>query len=420
MAETQGALAVVARLKHGYSFSELKKLLRAVPFSAMSTVHYARFVVLQGDSDVGIERDSLVLSTNFDLPRDEHLTELREEGGAALDAVLAFCEDYPSRGTADAKAFERFVEKNAKPYGAFHIAKRFYSVQEILRERDLRAAIEQHLDEDGPWEGRDVHAEVRKFVASRGDLKWAVDEPPPTPRPEWLEEHYQQEKKANVRKWGLIGAFVVFGLGYLRFLEWGDKRKYEKKETYENDWRRRRLELGRRRLFAREETHLVANPLTDLSIMRPGKFRQVILGGVFKIIDDAANFVFYKGDLGGIPSIHFARWVPVDDSKRLLFMSNYDGSWESYLGDFVDQQSAGLTAVWSNTEDFPPTRFLTRDGASNEQAFKRWARDQQIRTDVWYAAYPDLTVQNVIANALIRRGVYELDADLVEKWQRLL
>jgi hypothetical protein len=107
------------------------------------------------------------------------------------------------------------------------------------------------------------------------------------------------------------------------------------------------------------------------------------------------------GRLGGIQTIHFARWVALPD-RRLLFFSNYDGSWEAYLGDFIDKASMGLTMIWSNTLWYPKTRLLMFKGATNEGAFKAWTRAYQVPTQVWYSAYPTLSVGDVLRNAELR------------------
>ena len=113
------------------------------------------------------------------------------------------------------------------------------------------------------------------------------------------------------------------------------------------------------------------------------------------------------GSLGGITSIHFGRRALIDQGKparRLVFMSDYDGSWESYLGEFVDCASKGLSAVWSNTENFPPTKLLVWEGASDELKFKAWTRDNQVNTPVYDSAYPQQTLRNMENNLRIVRG----------------
>jgi Dyp-type peroxidase family len=88
-----------------------------------------------------------------------------------------------------------------------------------------------------------------------------------------------------------------------------------------------------------------------------------------------------------------------------LFFSNYGGSWESYLEDFITKAHAGLTAVWSNTIGFPRTRFLFLQGATDGDRFKRWARAKQVPTYFWYSAYPNVTTSNIRNNAMIRQGL---------------
>jgi hypothetical protein len=91
-----------------------------------------------------------------------------------------------------------------------------------------------------------------------------------------------------------------------------------------------------------------------------------------------------------------------DDKKRVLFFSNFDGSWQQYLGDFIDQSGWGLTGIFSNTTKFPKTRFLITGGAYDEEHFLAWSRHSEIQTQVWYNAYPHLSIKNVNNNSLIR------------------
>ncbi len=114
---------------------------------------------------------------------------------------------------------------------------------------------------------------------------------------------------------------------------------------------------------------------------------------------------FRPGFLSSINSIHFARWILVPGSDRLVFFSNYGGSWESYLEDFIAKAAKGLTGVWSNTVGYPRTNYLFFDGARDGDRFKRWARKQQVPTRFWYSAYPDLTTQRIRINSQIRRGI---------------
>jgi hypothetical protein len=139
-------------------------------------------------------------------------------------------------------------------------------------------------------------------------------------------------------------------------------------------------------------------------------------------IDWLARKRFNQGTLSGIPTIHFARWFILDDedTPRLVFFSNYGGTWEAYLDAFIDDASFGLTGVWSHTAHFPTTRFFFSHGADDGPEFKRWTRAHQVDTEVWYTAYPLLSVKNINQNSAIRRGLHgSMTRDQAQAWLRL-
>jgi deferrochelatase/peroxidase EfeB len=153
------------------------------------------------------------------------------------------------------------------------------------------------------------------------------------------------------------------------------------------------------------ENHASQNHLAALSVMKTGALRRFLLRVVLWLVGQVAGRLSRPGFLGTLSTIHFARWVMVPRTGDLLFLSNYDGSWESYLEDFITKAHNGLTAVWSNTVGFPKTSNLIGDGATDGARFKRWGRRQQIPTGLWYSAYPDLTTANIRTNAAIRQGI---------------
>ena len=128
------------------------------------------------------------------------------------------------------------------------------------------------------------------------------------------------------------------------------------------------------------------------------------------------RLLFVKGKLMGIPTIHFARWVLLD-RDRMLFYSNFDGSWTQYLGDFIDKSGWGLNAVFGNTRVFPRIWFLFLRGAYDEMHFLGWSRSTQIPTQVWYASELDQSIQNINANTAVFQQAISLhhcrDADVL-------
>jgi len=148
------------------------------------------------------------------------------------------------------------------------------------------------------------------------------------------------------------------------------------------------------------------NHLAGISVMQSGPIRALSLRLAFWVIGRmVADRRFRPGFLSGIGTIHYARWLRLPRTNKLLFFSNYGGSWESYLEDFITKAAAGLTGAWSNTLGFPRTESLFFKGATDGDRFKRWARRQQQPTRFWYSAYPHLTTARIRTNAAIRQGL---------------
>jgi hypothetical protein len=157
--------------------------------------------------------------------------------------------------------------------------------------------------------------------------------------------------------------------------------------------------------LAAREDRIVQNHMTNLRYVKAGRLRRLTLRLVLLAVNLVAR-VSTHGQLVGLRSLHFAHWVMIDGGRRLLFLTNYDGSWENYLDDFIDRIAVGLTAIWSNTINFPRARFLVFGGAKDGARFKATARESQFYTNVWYSAYPGLTVQAIDNNSAIREDLF--------------
>ncbi len=104
----------------------------------------------------------------------------------------------------------------------------------------------------------------------------------------------------------------------------------------------------------------------------------------------------YRGKLFGIPTVHFAQWVLLDDC-HYLFLSNYDNSWTSYLDDFGLRLEAGIQKIWGQARDNPGTKDLAR--------FKHFARTTMVEHSLWCRGYPGLTVRQQWNNERLRRAL---------------
>ncbi len=149
----------------------------------------------------------------------------------------------------------------------------------------------------------------------------------------------------------------------------------------------RAVDLTHERKLARLEDHDVTNQFTAIGTMKPGLFRRWTLTFLLWVLDWTTRHIFNRGHLARVPTIHAARWAFLDQKKRLVFASSYDGSLQSYMDDFINKVGWGLNLVFSNGIGYPRTKWLVLDGAKNEEKFKYFIRRHQLPTEVWYKAY---------------------------------
>lgn len=149
----------------------------------------------------------------------------------------------------------------------------------------------------------------------------------------------------------------------------------------------------------------VHNHILVVTALKKGLLRRFFLAfalwGIFTIV----KYRFRPGFVLNMGTIHFARWVRLPGRDTMVFQSNYDGSWESYLEDFITRAHWGQSAAWSNGEGFPRTRFLVFGGAADGDHFKRYVRRKQVPTRFWYARFKQLTNAAMRRNALIHDGL---------------
>jgi deferrochelatase/peroxidase EfeB len=203
-------------------------------------------------------------------------------------------------------------------------------------------------------------------------------------------------------KWAL-GALMAFAIPVVAILAAVYALLRRKEQT---DWLDERA--PQRDVLAailENENQLAHNHMVSVTQLKPGPIRMFTVKLAFWIIGQLALRKFLPGRLGEIGTIHFARWVTLPGGRDFVFFSNYGGSWESYLEDFITKAHNGLTAVWSNTLGFPRTQNLFQGGATDGERFKRYARRSMIPTPFWYSAYPTLTTDNIRTNATIRCGL---------------
>ena len=96
--------------------------------------------------------------------------------------------------------------------------------------------------------------------------------------------------------------------------------------------------------------------------------------------------------LADIETIHYACWIVLDQGKHdyLMFLSNFSGSFDKYIDDFasVIALAVGLDVIWGQTVGWP--------GIDSVEDLKAFIRATTIRADLYYCAYPEATVRDVL------------------------
>jgi hypothetical protein len=289
------------------------------------------------------------------------------------------------------------------------------TVGQIHDEARLYEAVERFLDGERErlqsMDALAVRRSVIRFVAGEPGLRWALT---PAARPPL--GHRLREFALGA--WPVVAGLVLLPFELPVLAVWlASLRVHESRDPAPLV----RPEPGHLAGLRALEDHVVQNQFTALGFVKPGWLRGITARAVLRLIGFGARHIFNNGNLAGVKSIHFARWVPLDGWTRIIFCSNYDGSTESYMDDFIDKVAFGLNAAFSNGAGYPPTRWLILDGARNEQAFKGFLRDRQIPTQLWFAAYDRMTAVNLGAHARVREGLSgEMSEREAQAWLRLL
>ena len=375
-----------------------------VPFGRFDRLHVARLFIVEVDTwrDIaahGVEPrpypPQLAFLGDIDGDRESFLAELAGRAGEGLGQIFAHCEGFD--GERDLLKWMR--ARNVRE-AANYVNMRGRTVRQVHEEAAIRDALSSRLTElvatHGTEDATRLHTELAAFVrAEQREGRLTLTPEAPTPP---LRALGDLAEKIGVPLVLLIAsplalAALPFLLIWLRRLERSDPEVLPRPDD------------GKIALAARHEDHDVTNPFSAAGDLKPGLFRRYTAAFFLYLLNYAARHIFGRGYLTRVQTIHFARWVFLDGKRRVMFCSNYDGALEAYMDDFINKVAWGLNLVFSNGVGYPSTDFLIKRGAEQETKFKRYLRNRQVPTDVWYKAYPGLTAFDLAENSHVRRGL---------------
>jgi hypothetical protein len=393
----------------------------AMPWAALDTIHFARLLILDdqtlGDAAVyGRPRANHPLSLAFagevDGDLDDFFVAVARRGAPGLTALFGCCD-----GFAPGDDLAGWLKRHHVPAAASYINWLGRTVRQVREEAALFAAVQRHLRAE--WLAlRDqpaakVHARLRALVCDdvqAGRLTMSPE--PPTPLGWKLRRlaHLIGVPLGLLVLSPIVVPLALAGVLVLRRQEQTDPEVCP------------RTDPAHAAALAAVEDFDVTNSFSAMGSLKPGLARRWAAIALLSAIDFFARHVYTRGRLARVRTIHFARWVFLDGKTRVIFLSNYDGSLESYMDDFINKVGFGLNLSFSHGIGFPRTRWLAFEGSSDERKFKEYLRRHQMPTQVWYQAYPGLTAVDLERHTLVRRGleVASLGGRQAETWAELL
>ena len=400
-----------------------------VPFGDLPGLHYGRFVILEGAVDPGSGRtvaSSLAFNCCVDGPAAQFLESLMQKMGTGLWAVFQHCSGAPAPG--EHANLLAWLRRHRIPTQTFYVNSLGRTVPQILKEAQLRDQIEAFLDREAgamppSTPPSTVRRDIQQFVRGQNTLSWAMRPEPPLPWAWCLRD--------GLHRIGGLALGLLLGLLALPFvpLFLVMLRRSEINAPHPRQDPHFRLSHFDRRHLAQDEDYFIQNQFSVLGFIKPGLFRYATLRVILSVADFVVHHFFRDGDLGTVPllnlhgvdTIHFANWIVVDQGQRVLFLSNYDFNLEDYMNDFINKVAWGLNLIFGHGVNYPRTDWMVIGGARDEQVYKAVLRKFQIRTQVWFCAYPDLSAITIQKNARIRAGLFaELDPAAERDWLALL
>lgn len=125
------------------------------------------------------------------------------------------------------------------------------------------------------------------------------------------------------------------------------------------------------------------------------------------------GFRSLSSDIAKLSFIHFARWIVIRRfpdfgqprerlrRKLLMFESNYNGDFSSYIDGFAYVLGDGMAGIWGTSYGFPGPRPVT--------PFKTYIEANQFTADHYYSAYPHATATMISSALIVKRAVCEFN-----------
>jgi hypothetical protein len=140
-------------------------------------------------------------------------------------------------------------------------------------------------------------------------------------------------------------------------------------------------------------TATVQNPLTLVMTLKSEASAREVQGLLHKIQSAPPDKNPIWTALNKLKTVHFARFVFLEQNTKLAVITTYDGSFEDYVNEFIDEIGDVFNALLAHMADASPIPIQ-----QNRQAFLDYVKKNDLRAiEPFYSAYPKATVLDIHA-----------------------
>ena len=135
----------------------------------------------------------------------------------------------------------------------------------------------------------------------------------------------------------------------------------------------------------------VQNPLTLIMTIKSPTDAQMLAGLLAKIQSAPPELNPIWAALTKLNIVHFARFVFLENNTKLAVITTYDGTFEDYINDFIDQIGDVFNALLAHMSPAPPLPVQ-----QHRKEFLDYVRANDLRCiEPFYSAYPKSTVLDI-------------------------
>jgi hypothetical protein len=414
------------RSKVAKAIGEFEDQLKVSTHRVMERIHFLRIFIVPGSPE---SNDRLAFSVVFDGEKIGFLTQLVAGLRSALIPVVknAVEFDQMSSQASDMDLAQWILSHNRKP-AAYHVGSVWNSQKQIKDDHEIFLMISEFLDQQSGL-NQQKPQEIKRLVEQ--SLKRRLPDIQTRIKRNRRQIIFDESLRGGdatlfllaiflipavpailivlTMGWAWVNLFwlipvlaVVILLAIAAFVRHVEKGE-EDVEIWPEDDNVSDVVSG--------ENVQGQNQMTLVVDVKDSLARRIILPAVLWVADAVSRHLYRRGKLAGIDTIHFARFFLLDGGTKMVFMSDYDGSWSRYLFDFTGPGSLAVVPIWSSLIGCPKARFLRYPEVGFEERFLPFTRGCQLKTQCWFSNYPRLSVSEIKRNEKIRAGLFKSSTD---------